>query len=204
MSSRKSLILVIILLFLTGIVVVGINYEKPVDLNFTAQIINEKNRKLIGTEVSGGTYTISPSSEDSKDKNEIADTTSFLNDFSFCDDAIKPDSVTKFPTTGGKTPEVIFINGACIVFTKEKGEGWECNPGDTLSFSFEKYPSDVVDNQASIIGYIQNKTFKSGETFTELSGKYYTKIKEGGEYFVYVISATSDYLAMKEGEITVS
>lgn len=204
MNSRKSLILVVILVFLTGIVIVGINYKKPSDLNFTAQIINEENRKLIGTEVSGGTPTVLPSSEDSKDKNEIADTTSILKDFSFCDDAIEPDSVTKFPSTGGKTPEVIFTNGACIIFTKEGGEGWKCKPGDTLSFSFEKYPSNVVDDQALIIGYIQNKTFKSGKTFTELSGNYCTEIQEDGEYFIYVISATSDYLAMKEGEITAS
>lgn len=204
MSSRKSLILFVILLFLIGIVVVGINYEKPADENFTALIINEENRKLIGTEVSGGTPTILPSSEDSKGKNEMIDATSILKDFSFCDDAIEPTSVTKFPTTGGKTPEVIFTNGACIVFTKEKGEGWECKPGDTLSFSFEKYPSNVVDDQALIIGCIQNRTFKSGEIFTELSGSYYTEVQEGGEYFIYVISATSDYLAMKEGEITVS
>lgn len=205
MRSRKSVILFAILLFFIGIVAVSINYERSVDLkrNFTAQIINNENRKLIGTEVNGGAPTILPSLEDSKDKNEIVDT-SIPKGFSFCDNAIEPNSVTKFPTTGGKTPEVIFTNGACIVFTKEGGEGWECKPGDTLSFSFKKYPSNVVDDQALIIGYIQNKTFQLGETFTELSGKYYTEIQGEGEYFIYVISASSDYLALKEGEIIVS
>ena len=43
-----------------------------------------------------------------------------------------------------------------------------------------------------------------GESFGSLSGSYELKVREGGEYNLYIISATSDYLTLKQGTINLS
>lgn len=43
-----------------------------------------------------------------------------------------------------------------------------------------------------------------GESFGSLSGSYELKVREGGEYNLYIISAPSDYLTLKQGTINLS
>ena len=42
-----------------------------------------------------------------------------------------------------------------------------------------------------------------GESFKDLSGNYKTIADESGEYYIYVLDSSSDYLAFKEGSIIV-
>ncbi|MFR6593533.1 hypothetical protein [Catenibacterium sp.] len=102
------------------------------------------------------------------------------------------------------TPEIIMTNGSMAVFYLEDYAGWNCKAGDILTFSFEKYESDAVSNQALVIGYIKDGVMYDGESFGSLSGSYELKVREGGEYNLYIISATSDYLTLKQGTINLS
>ena len=95
-------------------------------------------------------------------------------------------------------------NGSMAVFYLEDYAGWNCKAGDILTFSFEKYESDVVSNQVLVIGYIKDGVMYDGESFGSLSGSYELKVREGGEYNLYIISATSDYLTLKQGTINLS
>lgn len=46
------------------------------------------------------------------------------------------------------------------------------------SFTFEKYKSQVVENQTAIIGYIKNGEMIKGEEFKNLYGEYNLTIDE--------------------------
>ncbi len=63
----------------------------------------------------------------------------------------------------------------------------------------------MVSNQVLVIGYIKDGVMYDGESFGSLSGSYELKVREGGgEYNLYIISATSDYLTLKQGTINLS
>ena len=42
-----------------------------------------------------------------------------------------------------------------------------------------------------------------GENFKDLSGNYKITADESGEYYIYTVDASSEYLAFKEGSISV-
>lgn len=94
-------------------------------------------------------------------------------------------------------------NGSAVIFTQEKLNGWTCKVGDKLIYEFEKYESNVSSLQTIIIGYVLNGILYPGEEFKELSGTYQFEIVEEGGYHIYIISATSDYLALKQGTINI-
>ena len=120
------------------------------------------------------------------------------------DSIVLPSSVSEFKVEKGVTPEIIMTNGSMAVFYLEDYAGWNCKTGDTLTFSFEKYESEVVSDQALVIGYIKDGVLYEGEGFESLSGSYELEIREEGEYNLYIISATSDYLTLKQGTIKLS
>ena len=120
------------------------------------------------------------------------------------DNIVLPLSVSEFKVENDTTPEIIMTNGSMAVFYLEDYAGWNCKAGDILTFSFEKYESDAVSNQALVIGYIKDGVMYDGESFGSLSGSYELKVREGGEYNLYIISATSDYLTLKQGTINLS
>ena len=80
-------------------------------------------------------------------------------------------------------------------------KGWNCKEGDTLTFSFEKYKSETVQKQTFVIGYIRDGIMYEGESMRNIVGSYTLTIKEDGEYNLYIISSTSDYLTIKQGII---
>ena len=112
-------------------------------------------------------------------------------------------SITNFETINGISPEIIMPNGSAVIFTQEKLNGWTCQVGDKLIYEFEKYESNVSSLQTIIIGYVLNGILYPGEEFKELSGTYQFEIVEEGDYHIYVISAASDYLALKKGTINI-
>jgi hypothetical protein len=73
--------------------------------------------------------------------------------------------------------------------------------GDTLEFNFEKYKSRVVNQQNLIIGYIKDGVMYEGEAYQQLSDSYVLEAQDKGEYFLYLLSASSDYLTLKQGEL---
>lgn len=122
-----------------------------------------------------------------------------INDFS-------PSSIIeiitdKDDTSSYSTPEIILVNNSVCVLTKEDGSGWDLEKGDILEYHFDKYPSSVVDRQTLLIGYVKNNVMYEGEIYRQLSGSYTLDVQEKGEYFLYLLSASSDYLTLKQGEI---
>lgn len=52
-----------------------------------------------------------------------------------------------------------------------------------------------------VIGYILDGVMYPGEKYLVEDGEYRHKIDKSGEYFVYVINASSDPLSLKSGDI---
>lgn len=91
------------------------------------------------------------------------------------------------------------LRGVCAVLSPSLGEGWNCQSGDARSFAFEVYPQ----SRQMGVGYIRDGLMYDFETFSVLSSTYQLEITEDGAYQIYVISGASDYLALKEGQMTV-
>ena len=191
--SRKWLALVAmavsIILFTTGGIANAATGEKLVQwINglFGAELVTDENEGLIGKEVIDNSEPEVTHGEESDIGNAEgrAITESHIIKSVADDNIVLPLSVSEFKV--------------------EDYAGWNCKAGDILTFSFEKYESDAVSNQALVIGYIKDGVMYDGESFGSLSGSYELKVREGGEYNLYIISATSDYLTLKQGTINLS
>lgn len=205
--SRIAVAIVIVLtLFTTGGIVNAATEGKLVqwinDL-FGAELVTSENVGLIGKEIidhsdqkvtHGEEIGTSNESENVIAENRIIK--GLAND-----NIVLPSSISEFEVKNGVTPEIIMTNGSMAVFYLNNYEGWSCKTGDTLTFSFEKYESEVVSNQTLVIGYIRDGILYEGESFENMSGCYELSVKEEGEYNIYIISATSDYLTLKQGSI---
>lgn len=93
------------------------------------------------------------------------------------------------------------VNNSVSILTKSNHDGWSLKPGDILEYSFEKYESEVVSNQTLIIGYIQDGIMKEGKAINTMSGTYVYEAQEEGIYYIYLMSASSVYLALKDGTL---
>ncbi|MCD7839670.1 MAG: hypothetical protein LUG46_03470 [Erysipelotrichaceae bacterium] len=170
-----------------------------------AEVINSQNSHLIGKEVYDDTTltAFSPNYLPNGDEN--------INGFpinsvikSTKDDSITlPTDFSVFEIKENATPEIIMPNGSAAIFIPENSTGCSCERGDTLILDFEKYKSEVVDAQTMVIGYAAYGVMYQGKTYKELSGRYELNIEEEGVYSVYIISATSDYLSLKSGSISI-
>ena len=105
----------------------------------------------------------------------------------------------------GVTPEIIMMNGYTALFApQERYIGWQCKSGDILTFDFEKYESESNPTQILEVGYILDGVVYESEIYKDLSGTFSVEIRQEGNYLIYVRNASSDYLALKEGKISVN
>lgn len=176
---------------------------------FGAVIVDDTTRELIGKEI---VDLEAPVVEYEDSENVSLDNVTLANQLieqghiveAFDDEALLPVSIHEFEVSEETIPEVIMTNGASAVFHQKNYEGWKCQAGDTLVFDYSKYNSEVTENQMLAVGYIRDGVmYNSEETFTELAGRYELKVEEDGEYHIYIISVTSDYLTIKGGKIWV-
>lgn len=165
-----------------------------------ANLIDNENAMLIGKEVQDDTPFIAiegaqekPGAAYDTEVNEVVE--------SFADELLQPINIANFETVDNATPEVIIPNGSAATFGQSDVMGWMCNIGDELVYRFEKYPSEVVDRQTLVVGFILNGEMHPGEKFLDLDGEYRHKVEENGEYFIYVVNAASDPLSLKNGDI---
>lgn len=173
------------------------NIEKSIN---HAEYITDKNRHLIGTEI----HESGTGSQDGIKQNP--NLIPYKNIINSTDDKVfPPSSIDEFTlkedTDKYITPEIITINGSMSLFIKTDGGGIKLNKGQSLMFNFNKYESR---SQTILIGYILNGKMMKGEKFKDLSGSYTITATESGEYHLYIINASSDYVAFKEGNITIS
>ncbi|WP_077609633.1 M56 family metallopeptidase [Clostridium sp. Marseille-P2415] len=174
-----------------------------------AEVIDSENRNLIGTSVQDNSTPFQSAHTPNTTSNNInndADLSvpenSLVNKLA-SQDMLSPSSITEFEATDNITPEIIMPNGSAAIFSENDHQGWTCKKGDSLVYKFEKYPSEVTDSQTIIVGYSLDGVLYPGEEFKGSSGTYQLNITKGGDYYIYVISATSDYLALKQGTISI-
>lgn len=99
------------------------------------------------------------------------------------------------------SPEIITVNASVIVLTDTNGRGWELKTGDSVEYEFEKYKSEVVENQIILIGYVKDGVLNPWQKFDQLKGNYNLTIEEPGQYYFYIINASSDPIALREGAL---
>lgn len=205
-ENYKVIYMILGILFFL-LVMSSINAEKEIStqrfMNH-AMLIDDENASLIGTEVQDNMPLISKNdaikTEDLQGNLHALESENLIVT-SYDDEVLPPINMENFKTMDNVTPEVIMMNGSAAIFTQEDISGWECDVGEKIVYSFERYPSEVKEQQTLIVGYILNGVMYKGEKFLDLDGKYEYKIEKEGEYFIYVINADSDYLSLKKGNI---
>ena len=215
-NIKKVSISLLILLILIGLALGGVKIQDQREKdaheeNITkgAQLINESNRTLIGTQIQDDLDEMDILKQEDiylvQDKSSSQWQTIAKQGIvtgPATSDLIPPITMVEFSSQEQKTPEVLLKNGDCVVFTAEDGAGWHCRAGQVLSFHFEKYPSDYVPSQIVTIGYICDGILYEGTSFSEISGTYQVCAPTDGDYDIYIISGASDYLGLKEGRIS--
>ena len=181
-----------------------------------SEVVDDSNRSLIGTEIIDNNYIIYKNGSYTNAQGEVID----LDKLRKAQEGIPenriieevqidhytPSSIIEVivEKAGDHTyssPEIMLINNSVCVLTKEDGSGWSLEEGDTLEYNFEKYKSSVVARQNLIIGYVKDGIMYQGEGYQQLSASYALKAEDKGEYYIYLLSASSDYLTLKQGEL---
>ncbi|MFE0556516.1 hypothetical protein ACFW1P_11385 [Paenibacillus sp. NPDC058910] len=206
---RKSLFI--------GIIVVGLSTIiacNPKEIKQT-QLITDYNRHLIGKEGSGdymiyrnGIYIDSNGIEYSleelknRTRNSLPENRIITK---IMEENFMPSSIFELETKEKNgvyiSPEIITVNGSLSVLTDTNGRGWELKAGDSVEYVFEKYKSEVVENQIILMGYVKDGVLYPSQKFDQLKGNYNLTIEESGQYYFYIINASSDTIALKEGTL---
>lgn len=205
-----SLAIVFLMAIATGVAVNAATDGKILDIMtkfFGAQVVNDENKDLIGKETIADikdVFIVKP--EDSEGRGKTGNKELELDDSHIvkriANGMVKPLSIDEIQVIEGITPEVIMTNGAAAIFYQENFEGWKADVGDKLIFEFSKYESEVIEEQGLVLGYVLDGVmYNSEEVFRKINGRYELSIENAGEYYIYVISATSDYLTLRTGEI---
>ena len=162
----------------------------------TNQILNENNQNLIGQEIVDSASTVNET------LNEGLNTSDIVHQIDI--EGLCPNSFVEIEINDSdynNVPGQLMINNSVSILTKSNHKGWLLKSGDVLEYSFEKYESDVVSNQTLIVGYIYDGIMKEGTAIDTLTGTYTLEAKENGTYYIYLMSASSDYLALKESTL---
>lgn len=180
--------------------------------------VNKNNEKFIGTEVNddyhiiynNGKYVDSNgvvlSEEDLMETKDALANNRIVNKLQ--ESVVCPGSFVEIMRINhkGKTsayPKIILVNDSVCILTKEDGTGWKMSEGDNLCYDFSKIPSEVIDEQNLIVGYIKDGMLCEGESFREKAGQFSLKIKDPGIYYIYLRSGSSDYLTLEESLLSI-
>ncbi|HJA20513.1 MAG TPA: hypothetical protein H9959_11570 [Candidatus Mediterraneibacter ornithocaccae] len=217
----RLLIAAVIVLSISTVVIAVSQYDFERD---GAALVNDSNRGMIGKE-QHGTFTIIDKNGNVIEGEPMLSYEEMIEEYmknieqSTIIDEIDvkesvPSSISYFAVTPDNvkentwnTPEIIFTNGALIVFTKEDGSGWHLEKGETIKFSGETYPSEIFNGKGQTIGYsyiVNGKlVMKNLAAEATLNPEHEFTAKESGEYYFCLICCSSDSITLKEGNITV-
>ncbi len=182
-----------------------------------ASLIDDSTRGLIGTEVRDTNYILY---KDGKymDKNgneikldELSEITQVPSSRIVKEieiPSLKPLIIVEFPVSSAEkntyiTPEIIMPNASPAILTQPDGSGWVLSEGAAISYSFEKYPSVTVDDQLLQIGIVKDGIMYDGIVYDNLTDTYQLTVSESGEYYIYLLNVSSDYLSLKNGNLSV-
>ncbi len=174
------------------------------------ELIDDTNRDFVGKEIQSDSAKVIDSGELPNVLNgsvtedpaayEIPENT--IVQSTAADEMFLGTSIQEIEVSGTRTPELIAPNGAEGIFSQGNAAGWACKAGDTIIWSFEKYPLTNGQNQALAVGYIKDGVMYESQVYQDrLSATYQLDVSEDGIYYIYFISASSDPISLKEGEI---
>lgn len=209
---KTTFVIIAILLFSC------ISVYAALDSLSSSTLIDDSNRSLIGTEIHDSSYIICKDGVYNNEKGEEINIDKLEKPGNgFPESRIVksskitnfiPSSIVEFPTEESTgifiSPEIILVNNSLCILTKDSGNGWELSENDMITYSFEKYGSDLIDNQTLIVGYIKDGVMYEGEAFDDLVGEYNFSPSESGKYYLYLLSASSDYLSLKKGGLEIN
>lgn len=219
---RIILAAVFILSFSTVIFAVR---KKDILRNGGAVEITDENRKLIGTNKGGISEIYNKNGElqaiyDTNgkkiDEAEIREAeimgawkyTGIIK--SIEEDELQPKSYTKIKVEelSGRwvIPEVMFDNGALIIFTKPDGSGWSLKKGDGIEIELEEYTTELYGTKGQEVGYflIENgRLNKEIVSKTGLNQEVLLDIELAGVYYPCIMNWSIDITSLKKGKIII-
>lgn len=211
MARKKYRVIIPVILLLVAAILIAIfsmDQEFMEDEGPKVSLITDENRDRIGVEEYGKYEVISNNSsncfQEVEDDNNISLSIP-PNDIVFAtvDSTVFPGvSITEVATDDGITPEFIGENGAVAILTKEDGKGWDCSPGDRITWLFEKYLPQNKSDQAIAIGYIKDGIMYHPKIYQEeIGGEYQVEVNHSGTVYIYILCVSSDPVAVKAGRI---
>lgn len=185
------------------------------DMLEKSEVLEQGNRYFIGKEITdtegGFIWENGVCMDRNGNKVEFPETdhgsrSDVIQEFEMGDSLYRPSSVVEVPVQEDGLmkegiPELIMTNNSVCLVTKENGEGWDLKSGARIKISFEKYSSEVVEDQVLMIGYVRNGIMYEGEIFREMNGTCELTVQGNGICYPYLVSFSSDYLSLKKSEL---
>lgn len=186
-----------------------------------AAIVNDENKHLVGTEVTDDYYivlnedgtcvdakgNIGTFEEILSSNSKDAEQSRLVNRIE--DDTLVPASYLEVPSKKQRGvkfiyPEIIMVNNSACILTQDNSNGWNLKKGDSITYMYEKARTTTSDNQTLLVGYIHDGVMSNGEITTENKGKYEFTADEAGIYYIWILSASSDYQTIIKHSIKVN
>ena len=184
---------------------------------FRGQLITDENRHLVGKEtmadadailiidkdgnIVSGKEPIPPTKEVWEKSTVVKRVKGDLIPSSVTEIAVKKEGDVYI------TPEIITWNADVVILTKEDGNGWELEKGQSLILDVDLYPSEGFGKKGQIVVFykIYNGTFFSEDRDSERSIEKHYEIKANrkGEYYIAFGNNSSDSISFKEGVIKI-
>lgn len=198
--------------------------KRDVRNNYGAELVNETNQDLVGKELSAKIARVYDAEGNWVNEEEYkavyGEPDPNLFNWKTCSlirkvdpDAHIPPTIDEFAVQEKEgtyvTPEVIFPNGAMVIFVKEDGSGWHLKKGERLRFEAEEYPSEMNlgRGQHVFFQYIFNGTLMKDASLEiedeGLDQSCELTAEKTGEYFICLMGGSSDPITIKEGTLTV-
>ena len=184
-----------------------------------SSVVTDENRYLVGTQAEDDYYIIIDDDGTCTDsfgnKGTVEDIIS-LNELPYVSDivkeiddpVIKPSSFTEIRGERhfGRSnvyPPTILVNNSICILTDETGEGWYLDKGDTVNVEITEDNIVGQRKQNMIIGCIQDGVLKPGVQLKDISDGYKLTANVSGIYYIYLLSASSDYLTLESISVRV-
>ena len=176
-------------------------------------VLNDENKYFVGSQVDDdyyiiidedGNYRDSHGNEGSLEeiisKNELHKDSEKVKEIE--DNVLNPASYVEIAGEKGsdgsvRYPAIILINNSVCILTNNAGDGWNLDKGESLKVKIIKEDAGSARKRNMIVGYIQDGVLKKGEALNSDECECVFTAEVAGEYYIYLLSASSDYLTLE-------
>ena len=206
--KKRHILLVAILILMTS----GLSFALT---DKGAELINNSNRHLIGKDEMG---SIIPYEKDGKIVYEQSPNKRYEDVWKTSTIVKKIEPGTPSPSTikefetlydNGEyiTPEVMFSSGDFIIFTKENGDGWDLQKGDSIVVTINEYKLESSNDTGQSIVYFQivdGTIHKEPVYYAKTLEQNFELIAEkSGKYFICLGCNSASRISLKSGKICI-